>query len=292
MNWDDLRAFLATARSGSLRRAAETLGVTQPTVARRIRSLENDLGLPLFDRDRDGHRLTAAGAELLPEARAVETTALRVEARSRDMVGGLTETVRVEAMEWAAAVLARGLDRLGPRPRVDLVVAGDTRPDGVRRPEIVVRHRMPPEGEGVTWRVGSIGSAVYGMSAYAEGRPLPLDREDFAALPWIAFIAEQEHFAAMQWITRLTAGRNPAARVSRTDQMAMAAASGLGVAILPCFLGDATPGILRLSPELDDLRADYWVVTAQEFAGNPSVRSVTAWIAACFRAAELGEHGS
>ena len=62
MNWDDLRAFLALARLGSLRRAAETLGVTQPTVQRRIRMLEADLGLPLFVRERDGHRLTAGRA--------------------------------------------------------------------------------------------------------------------------------------------------------------------------------------------------------------------------------------
>lgn len=288
MDWDDLRAFLAVARTGSLRRAAEGLGVTQPTVSRRIRSLETDLGLPLFTRDRDGHRLTAAGAELLPEARAVETTALRVEARSRDMVGGLAETVRVHAMEWAAAVLSQGLNRL-EGVRVELVVAGDTVADTARTPEVIVRHRMPPGGEGVTWRVGSIGCAVYGAPAFAEGRALPLDGEDLAALPWLAFIAEQEHYAVMHWIADLIGDRPPTARVSRTDQMAAAVTTGVGVAVLPCFMGDALPGALRLSPPIDALRADYWAVTRVELTSNPAVRAVTGWIADCFRAAELGE---
>lgn len=288
MNWDDLRAFLAVARSGSLRRAAETLGVTQPTVARRIRALENDLGLPLFARDRDGHRLTAAGADLLPEGRAVETAALRVQQRSRDMVGGLAETVRVEAMEWSAAILARGLGKLTAGPRIDLVISGDTVADRARVPDVLVRHRLPPDGEGVTRRVGSIGCAVYGARGFAEGRALPLPRGDLAALPWLTFIAEQQHYSAMRWITTLIDDRAPAARLSRSDQMAAAVASGVGVAILPCFMGDGMHGVLRLSPPIEDLRAEYWAVTPREISGNPAVRAVTAWIGDCFRAAELG----
>lgn len=184
MNWDDLQAFLALARTGSLRRASIELEVSQPTVSRHIRSLETDLGLPLFDRDRDGHRLTAAGAELLPEVRAVESSALRVERRARDKIRGLAETVRVEAMEWPAALLARGLGRLPPGPRVELVLSGDTVTEAARVPEIVVRHRMPPIGDGsLTWRIGSIACAVYGAESFAEGRALPLERSDLAALP-------------------------------------------------------------------------------------------------------------
>lgn len=287
MNWDDLQAFLAVARSGSLRRASLELAVSQPTVARRVRALESDLGLPLFERDRDGHRLTAAGAELLPAVRAVETTALRVERRALDQIRGLAETVRVEAMEWPASLLARGLGTLPAGPRVELVLSGDMVARAARVPEIVVRHRMPPDGEGLTWRIGSIACAVYGAASFAEGRTLPLDRADLAALPWLTFIAEQQHYSAMGWIAGLIGDRPAAARMSRTDQMAAAVAAGAGVAVLPCFLGNALAGVVRLSPEIAELQADYWVVAREELSGNPSVRSVAGWIASCFHAAQF-----
>ena len=289
MNWDDLQAFLAVARTGSLRRASIELAVSQPTVARHIRSLESDLGLPLFERDRDGHRLTEAGAELLPEVRAVETTALRVERRARDKIRGLAETVRVEVMEWPAALLARGLGTLPTGPRVELVLSGDTVAQAARIPEIVVRHRMPPIGEGLTWRIGSIACAVYGAASFADGRALPLERADLAALPWLTFIAEQQHYSAMQWITELIGDRPAAARMSRTDQMAAAVAAGAGVAVLPCFIGNALPGVLRLSPEIAALQADYWVVAREELSNNLSVRSVAGWIATCFHEEQMAE---
>ena len=287
MNWDDLQAFLAVSRTGSLRRASIELAVSQPTVARRLRALEDDLGLCLFERDRDGHRLTSEGAELLPEVRAVETSALRVERRARDKIRGLAETVRVEAMEWPAALLARGLGQPPEGPRVELVLSGDTVARAGRVPEIVVRHRMPPMGEGLTWRIGSIACAVYGAASFADGRALPLERPDLAALPWLTFIAEQQQYSAMQWIMELIGDRPAAARMSRTDQMAAAVAAGAGVAVLPCFLGGALPGVLRLSPEIADLKADYWVVARPELSNNPSVRSVAGWIASCFHAAQF-----
>ena len=287
MNWDDLQAFLAVARTGSLRRASIELVVSQPTVARHIRSLEEDLGVPLFERDRDGHRLTEEGAELLPEIRAVETAALRVEQRARDKIRGLAETVRVEAMEWPSALLSRGLGQLPDGPRIELVLSGDTISRAARVPEIVVRHNMPPMGEGLTWRIGSIACAVYGAASFAQARALPLERPDLAALPWLTFIAEQQHYSAMHWISELTGDRPAAARMSRTDQMAAAVVASAGVAVLPCFIGNALPGAVRLSTEISELKADYWVVARPELSNNPSVRSVAGWIATCFHQAQF-----
>jgi len=286
MDWDDLRAFLAVAQLGSLRGAAETLGVTQPTIARRLRILEADLGLPLFDRDRDGHRLTAAGAALLPEARAVETAALRFERRSHGLIDRLAETVRVGAAEWAALLLARGLARIPDGPRIELLETRMPWPGSGRAPEIVVRHGLPDAGDQVTRRVGSLDCAVYGAAGFGYGRALPLTPADLASLPWIAFAEEQEQYATMRWLREQMRDRPPVARLMRTDLMIEAAAGGIGVAVLPCFLGDVVPNLVRLSAPVDALRADYWVMTHPDLSRNPSVRAVTIWITDCFRAAE------
>ncbi|MBL4646695.1 MAG: LysR family transcriptional regulator [Rhizobiales bacterium] len=157
-----------------MRQAADFLGVTQPTIARRIRALEADLGIPLFERSREGHHLTAAGAELLPEARRVESAGLRFEQRSLGLLTGLRETVRVGAGETAAAVLARGLHLIEGGPTIELVVSDVSSPIESRAPEILVRHGVPEVETGLTRRVGSINCALYGAHKLGENRALPL----------------------------------------------------------------------------------------------------------------------
>jgi DNA-binding transcriptional LysR family regulator len=292
MNWDDLRAFLAVAQLGSLRQAAHALGVTQPTIARRLKMLEADLGVPLFERQREGHRLTAAGTVLLPQARAVETAALRVEQSSLGLLGRLAETVRVAAGEWAASVLVRGLARIADGPRIELVVSsGQPAPAAGRTPEVLVRHGLPHDGGGLTRRVGALGCAVYGARAFAEARALPLSAADLAALPWLGFVEEQEHYVTMRWLRERMRGRPPAARLMNTDLMLVAAKDGIGAALLPCFLGDAAPGLARLSAPIEELRADYWAIVHPDLSRNPSVRTVAAWITECFRATESAADG-
>lgn len=286
MNWSDLRTFLAVAQLGSLRQAAEMLGVTQPTVARRVRILEADLGVPLFDRDREGHRLTAAGVELLPEVRTVETAILRVEQRSLGLLSRLTETVRVGAGETAAAVLARGLNHIADGPNIELVVTGVNSPAVSRPPEVLVQHGMPEAGSGLTKRVGSISCAIYGSMTFADGRSLPLAHTDLVTLPWLGFVDEQEHYVTMCWLREQMRDRPPAARLTNTDLMTMAAAAGVGVAVLPCFLGNSALGVERLSAPIEALSADYWIVTNPDLSRNSSIRAVVDWISRCFRTVE------
>ena len=81
MDWDVVRVFLAIAREGSMRAAGRALGLSQPTIARRLTSLETDFGQPLFDRLPDGVRLNAAGQQLLDPAEDVERAMLVVERR-------------------------------------------------------------------------------------------------------------------------------------------------------------------------------------------------------------------
>jgi len=286
MDWSDLRIFLAVAQLGSLRQAAEMLGVTQPTISRRLQRLEGDIGILLFERHRDGHRLTPAGAELLPEIRVVESAALRVEQRSLSLATQLTETVRVGAGETSAAVLARGLHLLDGSPTVELVITDKPSPLETRAPDIRVLHDMPRSETGVTRRVGSVGCAVYGTSNYAEARALPLSRADLATLPWLGFVEEQEHYVTMNWLRALMRDRRPVARLMNSDLMAAAAARKVGVAVLPCFKGDACPNLLQLSEQIEPLRANYWTIIQPDLARNASVRIVVDWIIECFRAIE------
>src|SRR3546814_14338196 len=92
MRWDDLKFFLAVARTGQLTTAAKGLKVDNATVARRIRALETALDARLFDRNPKGYSLTEVGQRLLPSAEAMEPTTLQAQAhlqgREEPVAGG------------------------------------------------------------------------------------------------------------------------------------------------------------------------------------------------------------
>ena len=110
MDWDDVRVFLAVARKGSMRAAGRALGLSQPTIARRLAAFEaTSGGATLFDRLPEGLRLSAAGEQLVPAAESVEDAVLTLERRRAAASPVLSGTVRVSAGECAAGFLARCL---------------------------------------------------------------------------------------------------------------------------------------------------------------------------------------
>src|SRR6202790_3628502 len=111
-DWDDLRVFLTLASEGRLTAAARRLEVSHPTIARRIKSLEDAIGARLFDRLPDRFVLTSAGEELLADAQAMERAAESIERRSVGLGDTAQGTVRISAGEAMTAFLAAHLPRL------------------------------------------------------------------------------------------------------------------------------------------------------------------------------------
>src|SRR5947209_17573961 len=110
MDWDDVRVFLAVARQGSMRAAGRALGLSQPTIARRLATFEASFGgATLFDRLPEGLRLNAAGELLVPAAESVEAAVLSLERQRAAASPALSGTVRVSTGECAAGFLARCL---------------------------------------------------------------------------------------------------------------------------------------------------------------------------------------
>src|ERR1700752_1569771 len=102
-DWDDLRVFITLSREGSLTATARRLEVSHPTVARRIKALEDAIGARLFGRLPDRFALTIAGEELLPDAQAMEAAAESIHRRSAGLSDTATGTVRLSAGEAMTA---------------------------------------------------------------------------------------------------------------------------------------------------------------------------------------------
>src|SRR5579863_9615452 len=195
LDWDDVRVFLAVARHGSLRAAGRALGLSQPTIGRRLAAFEAAFGGPtLFDRLPEGLRLNAAGEQLVPAAESVERAALMLERRRDAASPELSGTVRVSVGEWAAGFLARCLSDTGPTAlpagiTLELVGSRQTANLARREADLAVRHHPPESGDLYVAKVGTFSCAVY-------------RRRDSASNAWITYTEEQSHYATARWVQR------------------------------------------------------------------------------------------
>ena len=278
MNWDDIRVFLAVARHGSLRAAGRALGLSQPTIGRRLAAFEATFGGPtLFDRLPEGLRLNAAGDALMPVAEELEAAALALERRRAAASPALSGTVRVSVGEWGGGFLARYLDQssetgLPPTLTLELVESWETANLARRDADLALRHGVPEGGNLYVSKVGVIACAVY--RRIDAGRGTALD-----GAGWVTYPEEQSHFVSARWVdqqVRATGGR-VALRASTLPLRTAAVRAGIGVGLLPCYAGDDDPLLERITPPVTELGAEYWVIVHRDLRRAACVRAVIDW---------------
>src|SRR5471030_2984776 len=186
MDWDDVRVFLAVAREGSMRAAGRALGLSQPTIARRLAAFEATFGgTTLFDRLPEGLRLNAAGEQLVPAAESVEEAMLTLERRRAAASPELSGTVRVSTGECVAGFLARCLSEpvttaLPSGITLELVEARQTANLARREADMALRHEPPESGDFYVFKAGTFACSVY-------------RRRGAEAGAWVTYTDEQAH---------------------------------------------------------------------------------------------------
>jgi DNA-binding transcriptional LysR family regulator len=274
-DWTGISMFLAVAEQRSLRAAALSMGVTQPTVSRHVRTLEDALGVPLFERGRDGHTLTEAGRGLLPHAAEMRDAADALRGQGSRMREVANRLVHVAANDWPAMLLSRHASDLILESGVRLEVSSTVSRENltVREADIAIWHGLPKTGDLISRRIGSLDCAVHASVDLAT-RARKLEPESwFSTLPWIGFTEAQEHYLTMRWLARRWRGATPALRFDRTEQILEAVAAGAGLAILPCAVAAPDPRIEQLGSAIETLNADYWLLCHREAARAPWIRA-------------------
>jgi DNA-binding transcriptional LysR family regulator len=278
MDWDDVRVFLAVAREGSMRAAGRALGLSQPTIARRLAAFEAAFDGPsLFDRLPEGLRLSAVGEQLIPAAESIEDAVLTLERWRAAASPVLSGTVRVSAGECAAGFLARCLSgstttALPSGITLELVdelrqTANLTR----RQADMALRHEPPEGGDFYISKAGTFACAVY-------------RRRGADAGPWVTYTEEQAHYAPARWVQRQLeeTGKPVALRASSMLMHLEAIRAGTGRGVLPCYVGDGHPLLERLTPPIPEIAAEYWIIVHRDLRRSACVRAVIDWIKALF----------
>ncbi len=283
MNWDDLRFFLAIARSHSLTAAGRELGVSQPTVSRRLAAMEDSLGVRLFDRTKLGYELTAPGVEIFETVQHVEEELNSIDRKVFGQDRRLMGSLRVTCTEVMANVyLSQHFNRfLDQHPEIDLSIVCTFQHLSLSRREADIAIRVtsqPPD----TLVGRCLAKVALGVYAAATSTTAFVDSSAPAEWNWIGW--QDETYNRM-----LITGSFPDARIRhRVDDMQTMrsmARYGLGVVVLPCYMADLDPGLRRIISEpMTENAPDLWVLSHPDVRRVARVRLFTDFIAKVIQA--------
>lgn len=286
--WGDLRHFLAVARTGSTSAAASELGVNQTTVARRIATLEEALGDRLFDRTTGGYKLTELGASMVEHAERVEIDVAhfhrQVTQRSRRL-GGI---IRVTTNDVLANVLLTpwlsDFATLYPDIQVETLIAD--RFFDLERGEADIAIRAGAIGVDsdklVMRKLSNEAWAAYCGESYAEKHGVPTSYEEMKGHSIVGIARPEtsyERAAPTFWRVSQEHGAIVRTASSSLTNLAVAVRNGMGVAPLPCIIGNIEPGFVRCFA-LPDVSAGITMITRAELRDLPHIRIFTDFIVA------------
>ncbi|WP_435660142.1 LysR family transcriptional regulator [Leisingera caerulea] len=287
-DWNHIRAFLATAETGSLSAAARQIGLTQPTLSRQVAALEAELGVLLFERVGRALALTEAGHELLTHSRKMGEAANGLRLAATGQAQSIEGTVRITASDvMSAHVLPPVLHQLrqrAPRLTIDVVAANDIRDLMRREADIAIRHVRPEQPELIARLVQEATARFYAAPSYLERRGRPTSPADLAAHDFVGFADVDRSIAFMAPLgIHLTADNF---RIRSTSGLASweLVKQGFGVCPMMDDVAAVTPGVERLLPGMEPLTFPVWLTTHRELHTSRRIRLVFDLLAEFFAA--------
>jgi DNA-binding transcriptional LysR family regulator len=275
LSWDDFRYVKAIADTRSLGGAASELGVNHSTVFRRLAQVEQRLGSRLFERSRAGYALTPCGEEMvrLAERMGEDIVAFERQVTGHDLrpSGELRVTTNDTLLVHLMTGVFAAFRKAYPEIALDVVVSNQALNLSKRDADVAVRATDRPPEALIGRRAASIAWAVFAASAHA---PEVFDPETGPReADWIGFGDNLANLKAAKWLKDHAAPGRIVYRINTVLGLAEAAAAGVGFALLPCFIGSATPGLVRLTGPLPDLANGIWLLTHADLRQTARVRA-------------------
>ncbi|WP_206956939.1 LysR family transcriptional regulator [Trinickia acidisoli] len=269
LNWDDLRYFLAVARTQTASAAAKRLDVDHTTVARRIRELEASLNTVLFEKSRSGgFALTSEGLRLLAYADTVETT---IQSASEQITGGahsLAGQVRVGSTEgFGSFFLAPQLTRFArahPDISIDLLPVPHFVNLSKREADIAILLERPERGQFVSTKLGDYRLRLYGTPDYLREHPTIERLPDLRSHAFLNYVTDLVFSPELLYLERAVPGAK--ANFCSTSIVAQyhAALQGTALAILPCFMAASDPRLVAVRPDEVSVTRHFWLCCRED----------------------------
>ncbi len=255
-DWNDLKFFLSVARHNGLSGAARQTGMSPATLGRRMQALERATGIEIFYRHARGYDLTEQGEALFARVSALDA---EVRPLFSDNVGGRKTLVKLSGGHWTLHALAAhvpNISKAAPDAILRLISATDQMKINHREAVIGIRNQRPEKIGLACRRVGTVSFAGYATNAEIKG--------------WIRLASKAP---SAQWL----AAKDDAKIVIEVNAPRLAldlALQGIGRIVLPCFIGDLMPKLVKVHPKIMELNHEQWLVSHDEDRFIPAVRQV------------------
>jgi DNA-binding transcriptional LysR family regulator len=271
VDWEDIRHFLAVAQIGTLSGAARNLKVDHATVSRRLAALEAALDVRLVDRLPRSCRLTIVGRQVLERAKEMEAGAHGIarlaKAAHAPLVGRVTLSAPpVLVTHLFVEHLARFRAEY-PEIRLSLSAQGQQISLSRREADVAVRLVRPNEAGIMTRKVGAMAFGLYAHRSYAH----------LVAPERWQFIAFDQSFADLpqqSWLLGIAGNRPVACELNHISEHLIGVRAGVGVAGLPCFIGDRDHDLVRIGEDVPPFARDVWLLVHRDLRKNPAVHAV------------------
>lgn len=276
-DWNQARAFLATAETGSLSAAARALGLTQPTLSRQVAALEADLGVTLFERVGKSLSLSRSGLHLLEYFQSMGEAAAQVSlgasGQSQSIEGQVTITASdAVSAYWLPAVLKK-LRRMEPGIEVEVLASNDVRDLRRREADIAIRHLRPVQPELIAKLVRETTAHLYASTAYLEEYGRPQCAEDLSRAAFIGFAPAERLLLGLNGLGLSLTLKNFRIVTDNSAVVLETVKQGLGIAVILKEFAAIIPDIECVLPELA-IPLPFWLVTHRELLTSRRIRTV------------------
>lgn len=282
-DWDLLQSFLAVARSGKLTLAARRLQVNHATLSRRLKTLEDGLGTKLFERHISGYTLTAHGERLLHRAEEVESTMLGIQSDLKDAGTRVSGTVRIAAPDgFGTAFLAPRLGLLAaahPDLEIQLVIMPRSLSLSNREADIAIGLSRPDRGRLHARKLTDYELGVYAARAHPTLWGGISAADDLAQRMFVGYIDDLIFSPELDYAATVARDAQPRLKSSNLIAQYQATRAGAGLCVLPCFLAEEDPALIRVLPKDVRLFRTFWMIVHSDLHDLARIKVIGNFIA-------------
>jgi len=277
-DWNQVRAFLATVEEGSLSAAARALGQTQPTLSRQVATLEQRLGVTLFERGASQMTLTDTGMELLDHVRAMAEAATRLSLSASGQSQAVEGHVSITATDMMAtyllpSILAQ-LQHKAPGINVELIPSNEVRDLIKREADIAIRHARPEQADLICTLVGNSAAHLYASSSYIDRVGKINTVADLSSLDFIGLSPIERFLPSVEaYGLNLKEVQFKFTTPSGTTLIELVK-NGLGISFLPRHVAERFPELIPVLKDRVSIPIPFWLVTHRELRTSQRIRVV------------------
>jgi DNA-binding transcriptional LysR family regulator len=281
--WDDLRLVKAIAEARSLPAAATSIGINHSTAFRRLKQIEDTLGIALFEKHRSGYTLTAAGEEIASLASRVDEdiAAVTLKLAGQDIApsGELRVATNDSLLINLLTPLFAAFQTQYPGVRLDILIGNQAHNLARRDADVAIRATDNPPENLTGRRAARIAWALYGRQG---DFPIGAPRDDarLRERRWVSLGEQLGALMVVKWMGAHIPPESVAYKVNTVLGLAEAVEAGAGIGHLPCFIGDARPSLTRLGQPVPEFGSDLWLLTHPDLRHSARVRVFLDFLAA------------